>query len=163
MVENGARLLRAWDANTPFELFIDQIEDAADFVDAGGQPYTPEQMVTIAHTLIFKTGIYFDDCKTWRARLLIEQTWPDFKLHFHEAVHQHRIQADTMRSNGCANYVPGVAPPETAQNIEHQCQAEALMNLATATAADRTAIANMTASPWLPSRHSHKQKQQNVW
>ena len=61
--ENDQRFNTPWDPNTPFESLIDQIETAVEYADAGNQAYTPVQVVNTAFTLIFNTGLYFDECK----------------------------------------------------------------------------------------------------
>jgi hypothetical protein len=132
-------MLTAWDPNMPFETVIDQIEDAVDTADAGGQPFTNPQIINAAYTIVFNTGMYFDDCKTWNRRPVGDQTWPIFKAHFLEAQREVRLQQQTTQQAGFhANYM---------QVHEFDAGAsEALANLATATAADRQAFAAMVTT-----------------
>ena len=80
--ENTNELNKPWDPNTPFENLIDQIENCHDIAEAGGQPFTTQQLVDMAYTLVFNTGLYFDDCKTWVHHPIAEKTWDNFKMHF---------------------------------------------------------------------------------
>ena len=64
--ENDKRLKESYDPNETFETLIDQVEDAMECAAAGKDPYTPRQIVNIAYTLLFNTGVCHDDCKTWR-------------------------------------------------------------------------------------------------
>ena len=73
------------DPNTPFDCLVKQIKDGQDYADDGGQPYTAEQLLCVAYTLVFKTGLYFEDCKTWNARPATQHTWDNFKIHFQTA------------------------------------------------------------------------------
>ena len=62
--DNDTKMRATWDPNSPFDCLVKQIEDGQDYADDGGQPYTAEQLLRIAYTLVFKTGLYFEDCKT---------------------------------------------------------------------------------------------------
>ena len=139
--KNNDQLNEQWDPNTPFEHLIDQIEEAVDYADAGNQPYTQDQVLNAAYTIIFNTGMFFEDCKAWRLLPANDKTWDNLKAHFTEAHQQQRIQQATMQGAGY----------HKANNITHQAfpyeeTATALANLATATAADRQAMNNLTTT-----------------
>ena len=68
-----------WDPNTPFELLIDQIESAQEFAQ---DAYTPQQILTQAYNLVYKTGMFFEDCKDWNSKPPNQKTWTNFKQHF---------------------------------------------------------------------------------
>ena len=127
---NNDQLNEAWEPNTPFEQLIDQVEEAVDYADAGGQPYTTGQVINAAYTLVFNTGMFFEDCKYWRQKADADKTWENFKIHFNEAHQQQRIQQATMQTAGYhkAN--------QAMQHFPYEETATALANLATATAAD---------------------------
>ena len=72
-------------SNSPFDCLIKQIEDGQDYADDDGQPYTTEQLLRIAYTLVLKTGLYFEDCKIWNSRPAAARTWDNFKTHFQNA------------------------------------------------------------------------------
>ena len=52
-------------AETLFEDFFDQIKTAVDAV-ATKVPYTREQIMSIAFTIVENAGIYYDGVKEWR-------------------------------------------------------------------------------------------------
>ena len=81
--DNDTKMRALWDPNSPFDCLIQQLEDGQDYADDGGQPYTADQLLRIAYTLVFKTGLYFEDCKAWNAKPNNEKTWTTFKTHFH--------------------------------------------------------------------------------
>ena len=83
--ENDKRLKEPYDPNETIETLIDQVEDALEYAAVGKDPYTPRQIVNIAYTLLFNTGVYHDDCKTWRQKSIAEQTWEAFKTFFTKA------------------------------------------------------------------------------
>ena len=66
--DNDTKMSALWDPNSPFNCLVEQLEDGKDYADDGGQPYTADQLLRIAYTLVFKTGLYFEDCKAWNAK-----------------------------------------------------------------------------------------------
>ena len=50
---NDSRMKTDWDPNQPFEIWIDQIDDTIDMAAAATNPYTPQQVVSIAYNLVF--------------------------------------------------------------------------------------------------------------
>ena len=61
--DKDTKMCALWDPNTPFDCLVQQLEDGQDYADNGGQPYTADQLL-----LVFKTGLYFEDCKAWNAK-----------------------------------------------------------------------------------------------
>ena len=143
-----------WDPNSPFDCLVKQIEDGQDYADDGGQPYTAEQLLRIAYTLVFKTGLYFKDCKTWNARPAAQHTWDNFKIHFQTA---QRLLRDQMRSTKQAsfhsNFAQHTQPPTTQPPAEYQ---EALINLASSAAADREHLTKLATSVAAINHHINK-------
>ena len=78
--ENTKTTKTPWDPTQPFEVVIDQIEEAITYADAGNQPFTDQQVLNTAFMLVFQTGLFFDDCKTWNAKNDAEKTWANFKI-----------------------------------------------------------------------------------
>ena len=66
--DNDTKMRALWDPNSPFDCLVQQLEDGQDYTHDGGQPYTAAQLLRIAYTLVFKTGLYFEDCKAWNAK-----------------------------------------------------------------------------------------------
>ena len=126
--DNDTKMRATWDPNSPFDCLVKQIEDGQDYADDGGQPFTAEQLLRIAYTLVFKTGLYFEDCKTWNACPAAQHTWDNFKTHFQTA---QRLLRDQMRTTKQAGFHSNLAqltqPPSSQPPAEYQ---EALINLA---------------------------------
>jgi hypothetical protein len=99
MQANTNSMNQPWDPNTPFEMLIDQIEECSK-MDAGNQPMSNQQIVNAAFTLIFNTGIFFDDCKAWNQKDPANQTWIQFKGHFLDAPHLLCQQQQTSAASG---------------------------------------------------------------
>ena len=141
--ENDKKLKEKWDANTPIEMLFDQIEDAQDFAAAAGQPYSNNQLLTMAYNLVYATGLFFDDCKAWNRLPQNQKTMDHFKTTFQQAQRELRDQQRTAQQAGFqANGI--WCQPATSNDNPLQETAEALANLATATASDRQALQNLT-------------------
>lgn len=138
LADNNRNITTPWTADTPFELLIDQIETCSDIATDGNQPFTNAQILGTAYTLVFNTGMYFDECKTWNAKPANDKTWETFKDHFLVAQNQLRQQQQTAQQGG----FHGGA--NAAQEAYHQDISDALANLATASQTDRQAMAALT-------------------
>ena len=95
---NDKVLKTDWDPTTPFEMLIDQIESAQEFAQDGNQPYSDRQILTQAYNLVYKTGMFFEDCKEWNKKQPQDKTWINFKKHFLDAQEQVRMQQTTQQT-----------------------------------------------------------------
>ena len=149
--DNNTKMRATWDPNSPFDCLIKQIEDSQDYADDGGQPYTAEQLLCIAYTLVFKTGLYFKDCKVWNAHPTPERTWDNFKTHFLNA---QRLQGDQMCTTKQAGFHSNLAHhqalPATQPPAEYQ---EALINLASSAATDCELLTTLATSDATINQH----------
>ena len=133
-------MTRPWDTAQPFEYVIKQIQDANDFAAHANTPYTQEQIVNTAYSIVFNTGQFEDGCKKWRKRTApLLQDWPSFKVFFAEEYNDWR---DSQRNSAGAQYGSANAATDH-QGFEEETIA-AIANLATATAADRATTARLT-------------------
>jgi hypothetical protein len=139
MTDNDKSFRAAYNPAEPFEMLIQQIEEAQIFASAGGQAYSPAQIVSNAYTIIFNTGMFIEACREWRRRPEPEKTWPNFKAHFAQA---HTDLGELNHTTQAAGY-------HNANNVvAHFVQetGDALANLATATAADRDMLRSLQAT-----------------
>ena len=142
--DNDTKMRALWDPNSPFDCIIQQLEDGQDYADDGSQPYTADQLLHIAYTLVFKTGLYFKDCKSWNAKPNNEKTWTTIKTHFHHAQCLLRDQLCTTKqasftSNVAIHHHPNKTQPPP------ECR-EALVNLATSAATDRELLTTLATT-----------------
>ena len=98
--DNDTKMRSLWDPNSPFDCLVQQLEDGQDYADDNSQPYTTDQLLRIAYTLVFKTGLYFEDCKAWNAKPNNEKTWTNLNAHFHRAQCLLRDQLCTTKQAG---------------------------------------------------------------
>jgi hypothetical protein len=143
LTQNYERLNTPYDPNQPIETLFQQIQDARSFTVAGGQPYGAEMIVNIAYTLVFNTGLYPDACRAWQSRAIEANTWAHFKIDFATAHREFRLTNQTAQQSGfhSANMMIEQGRDESMNET-----AEAIAQLATATASDRSTVATLTTT-----------------
>ena len=132
---NDTKFKTPMDPSQPFESFITQLEDSIEYAAAGNAPYTTPQVLTTAYTLVFNTGIFTDACREWRRKPAADKTWATFKTHFAEAHQDYRQTETTARTAGYHS-----------ANNAMTTFGDALANLATTTASDRTLMSELQAT-----------------
>jgi hypothetical protein len=139
---NFEHMCRAWDPQHPVETLFKQIQDCADYSEAGGVPIGPSQQINVGYAKIFATGQFMSACRSWNEKPAAEKTWTHFKSHFAAAHRQHKqIKGETASHAGFHSANAAVTQTED-QMVE--ATIGALANLATATAADRGVVAALT-------------------
>ena len=118
--DNDTKMRALWDPNTPFDCLVQQLEDGQDYADNGGQPYMADQLLRIAYTLIFKTGLYFEHCKAWNAKPNNEKHGPTSK-HISNARNVFSVtsfaQPNKLASLATSQYSTTPTTPNHHQNI----------------------------------------------
>jgi hypothetical protein len=139
---NFEHMRRAWDPQQPVETLFKQIQDCADYLEAGGVPIGPSQQINVGYANIFATGQFMSACRRWSEKPTAEKTWTHFKSHFAAAYRQHK----QMKGETAAHARYHSANAAMTQTEDHMAEATigALANLATATAADRGVVASLT-------------------
>ena len=137
--ENDTFFRKAMDISLPFEAFVTQIDEAVEYASAGETPYTAAQIVANSYNLVFQTGLFPEACREWRKRPPAEHTWLNFKTDFAEAHRDYRLSVSSTQAQGYhgANAITENFLSDTA---------DAFANLATATTADRTMLAELSKS-----------------
>jgi hypothetical protein len=146
---------RAWDPQQPVETLFKQIQDCADYSEAGGVLIGHPQQINVGYATIFATGHFMSACCRWNEKHTIEKTWTQFKSHFSAAHRQHKqMQGESAATAGYHS-----ANAAVTHNEDHMAEATigALANLATSTAADRDAVAVLNSrSPNRARAHTHR-------
>jgi hypothetical protein len=57
-----------------------------DLAATGCTPYSTEQVVANAYSLVFNTGMFPEACHEWRRHPAADQTWDHFKTAFAKAL-----------------------------------------------------------------------------
>jgi hypothetical protein len=139
---NFEHMRQAWDPQHPVESLFKQIQDCADYSEAGGVLIGHPQQINIGYAKIFATGHFMSACRRWNENQTIGKTWTQFKSHFAAAHRQHKqMQGESAATAGYHSENAAVT-----HNEDQMAEATigALTNLATATAADRGVVAALT-------------------
>jgi hypothetical protein len=152
LTQNYERLNTPYDSNQPIETLFQQIQDARAFAVAGGQPYGNAMIINVAYTLVSNTGLFPNARRAWKSRAIAGKTWAQFKIDFATAHREFRLTNQTAQQSRfhSANMTIEQSRPESMHKT-----AEAIAQLATATASDRSTVINYSHSrnpPCAPAR-----------
>jgi hypothetical protein len=120
---------------------MEQRPKSAPLATSGKRMFNPQQ-INVGYAKIFAKGHFMSACRLWNEKPSAEKTWTHFKSHFAAAHRQHKqIQGESAATSGYHS-----ANAAMTQNEDQMAEATigALANLATATAADRGAVAALT-------------------
>jgi hypothetical protein len=134
---NDVAFKQPMDPGQPFETFITQIEDTTEYAAAGNTPYMAPQLIGDTYTLVYNTSIFPGACCEGRRRPAQEKIWANFKTHFAETYHDYCLTKNTTQGAGY----------HTANNVMNNFVSDtpnAFVNLATATASNRSMMAKLT-------------------
>jgi hypothetical protein len=143
LTQSYERLNTPYDPKKPIEALFQQIQDARAFTVAGGKPYGAAIIVNVAYTLVFSTGLYPDACRAWQSRAIAANTWAQSKIDFATAHQEFRLTSQIAHQSGfhSANMMI-----EQVRDGSMQDTAEAIAQLATATASDCGTVATLTTT-----------------
>ena len=95
---NDQAMKQPCNVNQPIEVLYKQIKDAIEFADMGQTPYSRKQVLNIVYQLVYRTGIFADNCKIWKSQPAIYKTWPQFKIDFALACQEYNEALDLAPS-----------------------------------------------------------------
>jgi hypothetical protein len=124
-----------YDADQPIEVFFDQIEDSVDFAAA---PTLPRKSPPLPTNSFSKRAFSMTNASSEKRGIAADKNWAEFKTAFSLA-HQELRESQLTSSN------TGFYSANAATDLQLET-AEAIINLATATAADHTSVATVTAT-----------------
>jgi hypothetical protein len=87
---NFEHMRRAWDPQQPVETLFKQIQDCAEYSEAGGVLIGDLQQINVGYTKIFATCHFMSACRRWNEKPTAEKVWTQFKSHFAGAHRQHK-------------------------------------------------------------------------
>jgi hypothetical protein len=100
-------------------------------------------IINVAYTLVFNTGLYPAACRAWQSRAIAAKTWVQFKIDFSTAHREFRITNQTAQQSGFHSASMMI---EQGRDGSMQDTAEAIAQLATATASGRGTVATLTTT-----------------
>ena len=135
LVANRHRLSEEWDANRPFTDLIQRVQEVQEYARDGQRPISEHDIVDAIYTVVYNTGIFFDDCNEWDDKPMSSKTWLNFKQHFNAA------QLKARRRQKATAKMGGFHGANSIQHQEQQAQLDnaenALINLMTTAAEDK--------------------------
>jgi hypothetical protein len=72
---NFEHMRRAWDPQKPGESLFKQIQDCANYSEAGGVLIGHPQQINVGYAKIFATCDLMSACRRWNEKHAIEKTW----------------------------------------------------------------------------------------
>jgi hypothetical protein len=138
---NFEQMRRAWDPHQPVESLFKQIQDCADYSEAGGVLIGRTQQINVGYAKIFATGHFMSACRRWYENPNGEKTWAQFKIHFAAAHRQHK----QMHCQSAVTSGYHASNADVGQTEEEMAEATigALANWDTSTAADLGVVATL--------------------
>jgi hypothetical protein len=98
---NFEHMRQAWDPQQPAESLFKQIQDFADYSEAGGFLIGHPQNINVGYAKMFATGHFISACRRWNENPLAEKTWAQFKAHFSADHRQHKqMQGESAATAG---------------------------------------------------------------
>ena len=76
---NNVTLKTAYNPNQPIKSIFKQVKNALDYAAARNTPSSPAEVIATAFWLLFVTGMFLEDCKTWKLKNNADKTWDNFK------------------------------------------------------------------------------------
>jgi hypothetical protein len=77
---NFEHMRRAWDPQQPVESLFKQIQDCADYSEAGGLLIGHPQKINVGYAQIFAAGHFMSACRRWNEKHTIEKLGPNSNL-----------------------------------------------------------------------------------
>ena len=75
---NEERMTRDYEPNIPIEHLFLQTKEAVAYAGHGGDSIPAVTITNRAYNLIFKTGIFVDNCRDWKRLPAAQKIWIDF-------------------------------------------------------------------------------------
>jgi hypothetical protein len=98
---NFKHMCRDWDPQQPVETLVKQIQDCADYYEAGGVLIGHPQQIKVGYAKIFATCHFRSACRRWNEKPTPEITWTQFKSDFATDHRQHKqMQGESAATAG---------------------------------------------------------------
>ena len=95
----------------------------------------------MSYNIVYRTGIFSDECKTWRKKDAPDQTWTTFKAEFtlsHQDLRESQVTVKNAGYHNQANFTQEDAMPDNAEALA------AIAELANTATSDRNTTATLT-------------------
>ena len=62
LVRNCSNLSEPWDTHRPFQELVQRVQEIQEFMNDGGRKFSEEDIVDTVYTLVYNTGLFYDNC-----------------------------------------------------------------------------------------------------
>ncbi len=131
LINNRMKLTEEWDPNLPFSHITQRVQAVQEYATDGKRPINKKDIMDAIYTVVFNTGMFYEDCEKWNDKDPTDMTWTNFQNHFIEA--QRRLKRRQKATTKVGGYHGANA---VVQDQLGQAN-DALINLAAAATADR--------------------------
>jgi hypothetical protein len=98
---NFEQMCKAWDPQQPVETLFKQIQDCADFSEAGGVLIGHTQQIIVGYAKIFATVNFISAYRRWNKKDTAEKMRANFKVHFATSYcQQKQMQGESAANSG---------------------------------------------------------------
>jgi hypothetical protein len=98
---NFKQTRKARDPQQPVETLLKQIQDCADFSEAGDVAICHAHQINVGYANIFAKGNFMSACRRWNDKETSDKTCANFKVHFAAAHRQYnQLQGESDASSG---------------------------------------------------------------
>ena len=87
---NCSKLSELWDANKPLQELVQWLQEIQEFANDGERTIADKNIVDTIYTLVYNTGLFYDDCDKWDDKQRDEKTWSNFQAHFQAAQRKYK-------------------------------------------------------------------------
>ena len=119
-----------WDANLPFQELVQRVHKIQEFATDGGSTIPDNDIVYTMYTIVYNTGLFYDDCDKKYNKARSNKTWANFQARFQAAQRKYKRKQKVYTS------LVGYHGVNNLWETEEDTH-DALMNLATVVAANR--------------------------
>ena len=121
LTANYARMTAQWTPPTPIEALWEQLKEGQEFATEGAEAIANSQLMRLAYDNIKNTGLFNDQCRTWRQKLAADKTYASLKIYFIECDTDRRQNETTSGTAGySANAVRELVHEELATIVADQ-------------------------------------------
>ena len=77
-MQTGYKLADMWDANLPFQEIVQRLQETQEFATYGGRTIPDDDIVDTMYTIVYNTGLFYNDCDKWDKKEHANKTWANF-------------------------------------------------------------------------------------
>ena len=83
--QKKSKIYKLWDLSLPLENLISCSSTIQEYATNGRHPISEHEIVNAVYTVVFDTGVLFDNCNDLDDKYEGEKTWETFKFHHIDA------------------------------------------------------------------------------